>query len=52
LNKKDLADRLLGSLQVNNRKARYYLNWSPPVSMDEQLAKMVQQDYPSLLNEE
>lgn len=52
LNKKDLADRLLGSLQVDNRKARHYLNWAPLVSMDEQLAKMVQQDYPSLLNEE
>lgn len=38
--KKAVADRLFGSLQVDSRKARELLEWSPVVSMDQQLQKM------------
>lgn len=41
IGKSDLADRLLGSLQVDSSKARDYLGWKPVISMDEQLKKMV-----------
>ena len=37
--KKDLAQRLCGSLQVDIRKARNLLGWQPPVSVDEGLNK-------------
>lgn len=38
--KKAVADRLFGSLQVDSSKAFELLEWSPVVSMDEQLQKM------------
>ena len=37
--KKDLAQRLCGSLQVDISKAKKLLNWTPPVSVDEGLLK-------------
>ena len=40
LGKSSLADRLLGSLVIDDTKAREMLGWLPPVSMDEQLRKM------------
>lgn len=42
LGKKEVAQRLLGSLQVDIRKTRELLNWTPPVSVDEGLRKMVE----------
>jgi nucleoside-diphosphate-sugar epimerase len=38
--KKDMADRLLGSLQIDNSKAKELLGWKPVVSVDEQLDKL------------
>ena len=43
LGKRDVADRLFGSLQIDNTKARQYLGWTPVVKMDEQLRKMVEE---------
>jgi nucleoside-diphosphate-sugar epimerase len=40
--KGDIANRLFGSLQVDSSKARDLLGWQPVVTMDEQLAKMVE----------
>ena len=37
LGKRDVADRLFGSLQVDSSKARDLLGWKPLVSMDEAL---------------
>ena len=37
LGKRDVADRLFGSLQVDSSKARDLLRWEPVVSMDEGL---------------
>jgi len=37
LGKKDVADRLFGSLQVDSSKARDLLGWEPVVTMDEGL---------------
>ena len=37
--KKDLTQRLCGSLQVDISKAEKLLNWTPPVSVDEGLRK-------------
>ena len=37
LGKKDVADRLFGSLQVDSSKARDLLGWTPVVTMDEGL---------------
>ncbi len=39
-----LADRLFGSLVVDDSKARQMLGWHPPSSMDEQLKKMALHD--------
>ena len=39
--RRDLACRLLGSLQVDIRKAHRILGWSPPVSVDEGLRRAV-----------
>lgn len=38
--KKDVADRLFGSLQINSDKARQLMNWKPAIDMDGQLRKM------------
>jgi nucleoside-diphosphate-sugar epimerase len=39
-----VAQRLLGSLAVDNSKARELLGWTPVISMDEQLQKMARYD--------
>lgn len=39
IGKKDLAQRLCGSLQVDISKAERLLNWTPPVSVDEGLRR-------------
>jgi nucleoside-diphosphate-sugar epimerase len=41
LGKKDMAQRLLGSLQVDIEKTRRLLNWSPPITVDEGLRRAV-----------
>lgn len=41
LGKQAVTDRLFGSLQVDNSKARTLLDWQPVTSMDKQLRKMV-----------
>lgn len=41
LGKRTVAERLFGSLQIDITKARQRLGWWPVVSMDEQLAKMM-----------
>ncbi|WP_332748227.1 UDP-glucose 4-epimerase family protein [Hydrogenophaga sp.] len=41
LGKGDMAQRLLGSLQVNIDHTRNALNWSPPISVDEGLRRAV-----------
>ena len=40
LGKRDVSDRLFGSLQVDSSKARDLLGWKPIVSMDEGLRRM------------
>ena len=40
LRKTDMAERLLGSLQVDSSKTRELLGWSPVINIDEQLEKM------------
>ena len=40
LGKRDIANRLFGSLQVDSSKAHDLLGWTPVVTMDEQLAKI------------
>jgi len=42
LGKKDVANRLFGSLQVDSSKARNLLGWKPVITMDEQLKKIVE----------
>jgi nucleoside-diphosphate-sugar epimerase len=44
LGKGTVADRLLGSLVVDNSKTREMLGWTPVISMDEQLQKMCRYD--------
>ena len=39
LGKKSIADRLLGSLQVDISKTQDLLNWTPPISVDEGLRR-------------
>jgi nucleoside-diphosphate-sugar epimerase len=41
LGKQDMAQRLLGSLQVDIEKTRRLLNWSPPITVDEGLRRTV-----------
>lgn len=40
LGKRDIANRLFGSLQIDNSKTNDLLGWTPVVTMDEQLAKI------------
>ena len=40
--KGDVAQRLLGSLQVDIRKTREVLGWTPPVSVDEALKRIAE----------
>lgn len=42
--KSSLADRLIGSLVIDDSKARQMVGWHPPVSMYEQLQKMALHD--------
>lgn len=42
LGKREVARRLLGSLQVDISKARRLLGWTPPVNVDEGLRRAVQ----------
>jgi nucleoside-diphosphate-sugar epimerase len=44
MGKASVADRLWGSLVVDDSKARQLLGWQPPSSMDEQLKKMALHD--------
>jgi nucleoside-diphosphate-sugar epimerase len=44
MSKASLADRLLGSLVIDGSKAREMLGWHPPLTMDEQLQRMVLHD--------
>ena len=39
LDKRDVAQRLCGSLQVDIGKTREFLNWTPPVAIDEGLRR-------------
>jgi nucleoside-diphosphate-sugar epimerase len=41
LGKRDMAQRLCGSLQVDISKSRELLGWNPPVSVDEGLRRAV-----------
>ena len=41
IGKKEVADRLFSSLQVDSSKARELLGWKPIITMDEQLNKTV-----------
>jgi len=40
IGRKNIADRLFSSLQLDSSKARKLLNWVPVISMDQQLKKM------------
>lgn len=40
LGKRDLMDRLCGSLQVDITKAKQLLDWTPPVSVDDGLSRV------------
>lgn len=42
LGKGAMAERLIGSLQVDSSKARQQLDWKPIISMDEQLKKIAE----------
>lgn len=42
MGKKDIAERLCSSLQIDNSKAKNLLNWTPSVSVDEGLRKTAQ----------
>ena len=44
LGKKASAQSLLGSLQVDISKTCELLDWSPPISIDEGLHRVVQQE--------
>ncbi len=44
MGKASIADRLFGSLVIDDSKARQILGWHPPSSMDEQLQRMAQHD--------
>ena len=39
IGRQDLSQRICGSLQVNIDKTRERLNWAPPVSSNQALAK-------------
>jgi nucleoside-diphosphate-sugar epimerase len=43
IGKRDVAQRLLGSLQLDITKARTMLNWTPPLTLDEGLRRAVGQ---------
>jgi nucleoside-diphosphate-sugar epimerase len=41
LGRRDFAERLLGSLEVDISKAKKLLSWSPPMSMEDELKETV-----------
>jgi nucleoside-diphosphate-sugar epimerase len=41
LGKREMVNRLLGSLQIDSSKARKLLGWIPPISVDEGIARTV-----------
>lgn len=45
MGKQGVADRLFGSLQIDSSKTREVLGWEPPVSVDEQLEKIVNRKF-------
>lgn len=51
IGKKDLSQRLCGSLQVDISKAKKLLNWTPPVSVEEGLRKTVEHFLSSNIHE-
>ncbi|WP_029526176.1 UDP-glucose 4-epimerase family protein [Polaromonas glacialis] len=42
LGKRDMAQRLCGSLQVDIQKTRHLLGWQPPITLDQGLKKTVE----------
>jgi nucleoside-diphosphate-sugar epimerase len=48
IGRRDLAQRLCGSLQVDINKARDVLGWSPVISLDEALRRTAEQHGPKL----
>lgn len=40
LGKRDMANRIFGSLQVDISKARTMLAWKPPVTVDDELKRI------------
>ncbi|MCB2425566.1 UDP-glucose 4-epimerase family protein [Methylophaga pinxianii] len=44
IGKQNIADRLLGNLQVDISKARHLIGWKPVISLEQQLNKMVELD--------
>jgi nucleoside-diphosphate-sugar epimerase len=42
LGRRDMAQRLCGSLQVDITKTRTLLGWTPPISVDEGLRRAAQ----------
>jgi len=42
MGRRDMAQRLCGSLQVDISKARTLLGWNPPISVDEELSRTAQ----------
>ena len=46
LGKRDMAQRLCGSLQVDISKSRKLLGWNPPVNVNEGLRRAVSVKYP------
>ena len=42
LGKREMAQRLCGSLQVDIEKTRRLLGWTPPISLDEGLKKVAE----------
>jgi nucleoside-diphosphate-sugar epimerase len=44
LGKREITQRLCDSLQVDIGKTRRLLNWSPPITLDQGLAKVAEAD--------
>lgn len=44
IGKQNIADRLLGNLQVDISKAQHLIGWKPVISLEQQLNKMVELD--------
>ena len=44
LRRVSLANKLIDNLQVSNIKAKKYLGWEPPITVDQQLMQMANYD--------